>query len=170
MSGTGPQFHSHCQQWVCVAPDHLVPPPDSLARPPGQHARQRLQNKPNQSDIYTVHRWKITGQLKTMFMFTQGKECYREVYGTYIFNIFMEAFFRFLRNLTGHTPSTNTNSCHTGWAQFNIFSSNKKGQGNSHNKCMIIDLFITNITAFNPFLSVHHYSLNFVIRYSFSAA
>ena len=36
MSGTGPQFHSHCQQWVRVAPDHLVPPPDSLARPPGQ--------------------------------------------------------------------------------------------------------------------------------------
>ena len=33
-----------------------------------------------------------------------------------------------------------------------------------------LDLFITNITAFNPFLSVNHYSLNFVIRYSFSAA
>ena len=38
MSGTGPQFHSHCQQWVRVAPDHLVPPPHSLARPSSQLA------------------------------------------------------------------------------------------------------------------------------------
>ena len=100
-------------------------------------------------------------------MLTQGQILEKSLVHKY-FKYF--TILTFLRNLTGHTPSTNTNSCHTGWAQFNIFSSNKKGQGNSNNKCMIIDLFITNITEFNPFLSVHHYSLNFVIRYSFSAA
>ena len=38
MNNAEPQFHSHYNKLVRVAPDRLVPPPDSLARPPGQLA------------------------------------------------------------------------------------------------------------------------------------
>ena len=59
-------------------------------------------------------------------MLTQGQILEKSLVHKY-FKYF--TILTFLRNLTDHTPSANTNSGHTAWAQFHIFFLQVKRSG-----------------------------------------